>query len=64
MFALTDKVIRDEDRRMKEIAVVIPIYNGEKLLADCVKSVSAAGNRISEIIIVSIQILIQIIIII
>ena len=37
---------------MKDIAVVIPVYNGEKLLADCVKSVSAAGKRISEIIIV------------
>ena len=37
---------------MKDIAVVIPVYNGEKLLADCVKSVSSAGKRISEIIIV------------
>ena len=37
---------------MKDIAVVIPVYNGAKLLADCVKSVCAAGKRISEIIIV------------
>lgn len=37
---------------MKDISVVIPVYNGAELLEDCVKSVYAAGKLISEIIIV------------
>lgn len=41
-----------EDHRMKDIAVVIPVYNGARLLTDCVESVCTAGKRISEIIIV------------
>ena len=37
---------------MKDIAVIIPVYNGEKTLVSCVESVLSAGKRISEIIIV------------
>lgn len=35
-----------------DIAVVLPVYNGENSLEACIKSINAAGSRISEIIIV------------
>lgn len=37
---------------MKDISVVIPVYNGAEYLKDCVQSVFDAGKRITEIIIV------------
>lgn len=37
---------------MNGIAVIIPVYNGEKLIERCVNSLSTAGKRIKEIIIV------------
>ena len=37
---------------MKEIAVIIPVYNGEKTLSSCFASVLSAGKRVSETIIV------------
>ena len=36
----------------KNIAVIIPVYNGADMLEPCIKSVVAAGKRIAEIIIV------------
>ena len=38
---------------MNGIAVIIPVYNGEKHIERCVKDLSSAGTRISEIIIVN-----------
>ena len=37
---------------MKDIAVIIPVYNGERLIAGCVKSLANAGERVAEVIIV------------
>lgn len=37
---------------MKDIAVVLPVYNGADMLESCVCSICTAGSRISEIIIV------------
>ena len=36
----------------KNVAVVLPVYNGASMLEACIRSVSAAGERVSEIIIV------------
>lgn len=38
---------------MKDIAVIIPVYNGAKLLESCISSISSAGSRVREIIIVN-----------
>ena len=38
---------------MKSIAVVIPVYNGETMIASCLQNVSSAGKRIREIIVVN-----------
>lgn len=37
---------------MKDIAVILPVYNGADMLESCVRSIFAAGDRIAEIIIV------------
>ena len=37
---------------MKDIAVIIPVYNGECFLPACIDSVQTAGKRVSEIIVV------------
>ena len=41
-----------EDLLMRDISVVIPVYNGASLLASCIDSINSAGKRVSEIIIV------------
>ena len=37
---------------MKEISVIVPVYNGEFLLDTCVTSIQKAGSRVKEIILV------------
>ncbi len=37
---------------MKGISVVLPVYNGADMIEDCLQSVSRAGSRVQEIIIV------------
>lgn len=37
---------------MKDISVIVPVYNGERMLECCIRSISNAGRHISEIIIV------------
>ena len=37
---------------MKDIAVILPVYNGADMLGSCLRSISLAGERISEIIII------------
>ena len=37
---------------MKDIAVILPVYNGADMLESCLRSISLAGERVSEIIIV------------
>lgn len=36
----------------KDIAVILPVYNGAKMLKDCIASICSAGTRISEIMVV------------
>ena len=36
----------------RDIAVVLPVFNGAEMLRDCIASVDAAGTRIAEIIVV------------
>lgn len=37
---------------MNDIAVIVPVYNGEEFLDSCITSIKEAGKRLSEIIIV------------
>ena len=37
---------------MKDIAVILPVYNGADMLESCLRSISLAGERVSEIIII------------
>lgn len=37
---------------MKDISVIVPVYNGEKQLESCFRSIYAAGERVAEIIFV------------
>ena len=36
----------------KDIAVILPVYNGAEMLEDCIASICAAGSRISEILVI------------
>ena len=37
---------------MKDIAVIVPVYNGDSMIDECIESVCSAGDRVTEIIIV------------
>jgi len=37
---------------MKEISVIVPVYNGDAMLDACIRSIQAAGSRVKEIILV------------
>lgn len=41
-----------EKNNLKDISVILPVYNGAHFLESCIQSVKAAGDRVLEIIIV------------